>query len=160
MTRHGRSAPGECPSHLESVPVGGGVRLRESTFSGPRPQQFAPSRIDSDDIWDLLAKVTAKHRPEFDTAGAIGRGRTEGRVTPRGNKQITARHFASRSAMSPLSNDHIIGKFKALTNRVTEGTRQDAIVDCVTALDRSSRLDNLTALLAEPVHSPFDLARS
>jgi aconitate decarboxylase len=123
-------------------------------------QQFAPSRIDSDDVWDLLAKVTARHRPDFDDAGPIGRGQTQVRVTLGAGEALTARQFASRSAMSPLSNDDIARKFKAVTSGVIDTARRDAIVDCVTALDGLDRVADVTALLADPVRSPFELTRS
>jgi 2-methylcitrate dehydratase PrpD len=44
-------------------------------------QQFAPARIDRDDVWNLMSRITAHHRREYDTLGAIGRGQTEVRVT-------------------------------------------------------------------------------
>jgi aconitate decarboxylase len=123
-------------------------------------RQFAPDRINSDDIWNLLPKVTATHRPDFDTAGPIGRGQTEVRVTLSNRKELADQRFASQSAMSPMSNDNIVRKFRALTCGVIDVERQDAIVDQVTALDGLDDLAGLTALLADPVCSPFELTAS
>jgi 2-methylcitrate dehydratase PrpD len=38
--------------------------------------QFSPDRIDSDDVWRLIPKITARHDPEFDKGGPLKRGRT------------------------------------------------------------------------------------
>ncbi|AYC32796.1 hypothetical protein D3880_10575 [Pseudomonas cavernae] len=43
-------------------------------------RQFAPQRIDSDDVWDLIPRIRAHHQPEFDKAGSKGRGMTRLRV--------------------------------------------------------------------------------
>jgi 2-methylcitrate dehydratase PrpD len=120
-------------------------------------QQFAPSRIDSDEVWELLPKVTAHHRSEFDEAGPVGRGQTQVRVTLTSGEQLQAQQFASRAAISPLSNDDIIDKFRALTTGITDTTRQTALVDLATTLDRRDNLSELTTILADPVRSPFEL---
>lgn len=120
-------------------------------------QQFSPSRIDSDDVWDLLARVTANHRPEFDESGPIGRGQTEVRVTLISGKQFNGSQFASRSAMRSLGNEEIVQKFKALTVGVVDSTRQGAIVDRIAALDVCVDLADLRSLLTDPVGSVFEL---
>jgi 2-methylcitrate dehydratase PrpD len=119
-------------------------------------QQFSPWRIDSDDVWDLLARVTANHRVEFDASGPVGRGQTEVRVTLRDGEQLSGRQFASRSAMRPLRNEEIVLKFSALTIGVIDSARQDAIIDRIATLEECADLADLTALLVDPVGSVFE----
>jgi aconitate decarboxylase len=120
-------------------------------------QQFSPARLDADDVWDLLAKVTANHRREFDDAGPIGRGQTEVRVTLGAGKQLSGSQFAARSAMRPLENEEIVQKFMALTTGVIDSTRQGAIVERFATLDKCVDLTDLRWLLADPVASVFEI---
>jgi aconitate decarboxylase len=120
-------------------------------------QQFSPSRIDSDDVWDLLARVTANHRAEFDASGPIGRGQTEVRVTLRAGEQLSGSQFASRSAMRPLRNEEIVEKFRALlTVGVIDSVRQVEIIERIATLEECADLADLRALLADPVGSVFE----
>jgi 2-methylcitrate dehydratase PrpD len=120
-------------------------------------QQFSPSRLVSEDVWDLLARVTANHRTDFDDAGPIGRGQTEVRVTLRTGKQLSGSQFASRSAMRPLASEEIVQKFRALTAGVVDSARQRAIVERFATLEECVDLGDLRSLLADPVGSVFEL---
>jgi 2-methylcitrate dehydratase PrpD len=120
-------------------------------------QQFSPSRLDADDVWDLLAKVTANHRSEFDVAGPIGRGQTEVRVTLASGQELNGSQFAARSAMRPLENEEIVEKFRALTVGLIDSKRQGAIVDRFATLDKCVDLTDLRSLLADPVASVFEI---
>jgi len=120
-------------------------------------QQFSPSRLESDDVWNLLARVTANHRSEFDAAGPIGRGQTEVRVSLGTGKQLSGSQFASRSAMRPLGNEEIVQKFRALTADVITSVRQGMIIDLFATLDECVDLNDLESLLADPVLSVFEL---
>jgi len=120
-------------------------------------QQFSPSRLDSDDVWDLLARVTANHRTEFDVSGPMGRGQTEVRVTLRTGKQLGGSRFASRSAIQPLGSEEIVQKFRALTAGVIDSARQGAIVERFATLEECVDLGDLRSLLADPVNSVFEL---
>jgi aconitate decarboxylase len=120
-------------------------------------QQFSPSRLDADDVWDLLARVTANHRAEFDTAGPIGRGQTEVRVDLRKGGQLSGSQFAARSALAPLAREEILRKFWALTAGIVDPARQGAIVNSFATLDHSVDLTDLRSLLADPVGSVFEL---
>lgn len=119
-------------------------------------QQFSPSRIDSDDVWDLLARVKANHRAEFDLAGPIGRGQTEVRVTLRTGKLLSGSQFASRSAIDPLANEEIIEKFLALTAPVVDPDRQHAIIGCIATFEECTDLTELRSLLSDPAISVFE----
>src|SRR5207253_139527 len=37
--------------------------------------QFAPARIDADDVWALLPRIAVRHEPEFDAGGQRARAR-------------------------------------------------------------------------------------
>jgi 2-methylcitrate dehydratase PrpD len=125
-------------------------------------QQFSPERVDSDDVWNLLGKITALHRPEFDEAGALGRGQTEVRIVLNNAETISRSQFAARSALEPMSNSEVVEKFLALTAPVIDIVRQQAIVDCVARLEAHAELHDLRSLLAGPALSPFEqpVARS
>jgi 2-methylcitrate dehydratase PrpD len=119
-------------------------------------QQFSPRRLDSDDVWDLLPRVTARHRLEYDTAGPIGRGQTEVRIALTGGRQLQGSQFAARSAIEPLSREEIVEKFTSLTVGIVEAPRQHAIVDLVTNFEQCPDLIEIRDLLAGSVGSPFD----
>jgi 2-methylcitrate dehydratase PrpD len=118
-------------------------------------QQFSPARIDADDVWDLLARVTANHRAEYDEAGPIGRGQTEVRILLMSGEKLRGEQFASRSAMQPLSNEEIVSKFRSLTAGVVDAARQNGIVARLVSLDECDDLADVRSLLADPVGSAF-----
>jgi aconitate decarboxylase len=121
--------------------------------------QFAPARIDQQDIWDLVPCITAHHRAEYDELGAMGRGQTEVRVILRDGRVLTSAQFAARSVLQPLTNAAVVEKFRRLTSSVVATGRRDALLDVVTSLEDRGSLIELERLLAPVVCSPFDTGR-
>src|SRR5437879_4184001 len=116
--------------------------------------QFTPTRIDADDIWDLIPRITARHREAFD-AHPSGRGQTRVCVRFTDGTTLESYQFAARSILSPLSNADIVSKYRALTEHVLDRDRQDDLHRAIMSIDTSPDLTNLSDLLAAPVTSPF-----
>jgi aconitate decarboxylase len=119
--------------------------------------QYSPARIDSDDVWDLIPRVTAHHQTEFDT-DPLGRGQTRIRVRFTDGQELESYRFAAKSILQPLDAQAIIAKYETLTHRVIDTDRQQDIEHAVLTLDTAPGLTHLTELLAAPVASPFDPA--
>jgi 2-methylcitrate dehydratase PrpD len=118
--------------------------------------QFSPARIDADDVWAVIPRITAHHRAEYDELGGMGRGQTEVRVTMADGTVHASSQFAARSILEPLSGDQIVDKFRHLTDGVVAPDRQDELVALVTTLDQRTDLAPLLALLRPTVSSPFE----
>jgi 2-methylcitrate dehydratase PrpD len=123
---------------------------------GALAQQFSPTRIDADDVWAVLPRVTAHHRAEYDAQGALGRGQTEVRVTMRDGTVHASAQFAARSILEPLTSAAVVEKFRHLTAGVIETERQNRLIEIATTLDRQPDLLELQALLSPIVTSPFE----
>ncbi len=118
-------------------------------------QQFAPERIDRDDVWALIPRIVARHETEFDTGGREGRFRTRLRVIFRDGTELEAARRASRAVEEPLSNAAIVAKYRTLTQGLVDPARQAAIERAIIGLDRLADIDALTRLLAPPVGAAF-----
>ncbi len=118
-------------------------------------QQFAPERIDRDDVWALIPRIVARHETEFDAGGRASRFRTRLRVIFRDGTQLEAARAASRAVEEPLSNAAIVAKYRTLTQGLVDPARQAAIERAIIGLDRLADIDALTRLLAPPVGAAF-----
>ena len=118
-------------------------------------EQFAPSRIDNDDVWTLLPRVSVRHDAEFDKLGIHGRGRTRVAVSFRDGQRIEVNRMASRAVESPQSTAEVAAKFRTLTAPLLDAKRGWAIEQMVLALEDVGDVRELLALLAPPVNSPF-----
>jgi aconitate decarboxylase len=123
-------------------------------------QQFSPDRIDQDDVWDVVPRVTAHHRAEYDELGSMGRGQTEVRITLRDGSVHSSSQFAARSILEPLTNAAVVDKFRLLTSSSVDGPRQDALISAITHLEQHPDLDAMRNLLAPGVRSPFETEQS
>jgi aconitate decarboxylase len=117
--------------------------------------QYAPARIDRDDVWDLIPRITAHHQAGFDTE-PLGRGQTRVRVRFTDGQVLESYQFAARSILEPLGAREVIAKYEALTRRVIDAERQRDLKEAVLTLDAAEDLSRLTGLLAGPVTSPFE----
>jgi 2-methylcitrate dehydratase PrpD len=118
--------------------------------------QFSPSRIDADDVWNVIPRVVAHHRADFDELGPAGRGQTELRLTLNDGTVLSSSQFAARSILEPLSNTAIVEKFRHLTNGLVEPERQDRLIQIVANLDHQTDCTELDVLLRGTVASPFE----
>jgi aconitate decarboxylase len=117
--------------------------------------QFAPTRIDADDVWALIERTTLRHEAAFDERfedgyntrleiGLVdGRTRTSFIDQPRGG------------LLKPLSDDEVVDKFRALTAPLIDPARADEIENMVLGLEQLTDANELVALLAPPVNPIF-----
>ncbi|HTO46178.1 MAG TPA: MmgE/PrpD family protein [Burkholderiales bacterium] len=118
-------------------------------------QQFAPARIDRDDVWALIPRIKASHNPEFDKLGPTGRGRTTMRVRFRDGTVLEGERAGSRAALTPLPAGEIRAKYRTLTAGLVDPARQDAIERAVLSLESVADIRELGALLGPPVGAAF-----
>jgi 2-methylcitrate dehydratase PrpD len=116
-------------------------------------QQFAPQRIDRDDVWQLIPRIEAHHEPAFDKGGAARRVR----LTVQLKDGTTLRHEvdAPRTVGSPLTNQEIQAKYRTLTDGIVDRERQGAIADGILALEKMASTAELARLLGPEVGAPF-----
>jgi 2-methylcitrate dehydratase PrpD len=121
------------------------------------PEQFTPARLDSDDIWSLLDKTTVHLDESLNDAPLTERFRTDLAVTTHSGEVHHARIVAPHGApWDPVTNDELIAKFHALTDRVMDRDRATAIERAVVGLDNLDDVSDLIALLASPVSGALD----
>jgi aconitate decarboxylase len=115
-------------------------------------QQFAPQRINRDDVWALIEKITAHHDPEFDKAG--GRN-TRMTVTLKDGSKLQHLVEVARTMAKPLTNDEVVSKYRTLTDGIVTPQRQADIIDVVLNLESGTDTARLTQLLAPAVEPAF-----
>jgi 2-methylcitrate dehydratase PrpD len=122
----------------------------------PSVPQFSPARINSDDLWDLLARIHVYHDKEIDARGEDGRWGTRLLVTFTDGRteEIEVRH-PKGGAKYPLSNEEIIQKYDRLTSLIMARGHADELRDVVLGLEHCKDISALTRLLSTDVSSPF-----
>jgi aconitate decarboxylase len=118
-------------------------------------QQYAPGRMNRDDIWELIPRIAAHHNAEFDRLGSMGRGQTKLSIRFTDGSRSESSLFAARSVLNSLTRDEIVAKYRSLTENVLEDVRREQIEHAVLGLESAPDLDELLGLLADPVSSPF-----
>ena len=117
------------------------------------PDQFTDRRVDADDVWELLPKVRVHHSEEFDRR----RFATRVTITLRDGVKVVAMVDQPRGGpANPLQNKDIVAKYRALTARVAEPERVEAIERHVLSLDTATDVAELIGLLAAPVRGALD----
>lgn len=119
--------------------------------------QFSPSRVNADDVWDLVERVHARHEPSFDGLPHEKRQMTRLRITFNDGSERVAEIPMSRAAANPLSSEEIIAKYRVLTDGIVEPARQQKILDVTLSIDKVGDLRELLSLLEAPVRNTFDI---
>jgi len=118
--------------------------------------QYTPQRIDSDDVWDMIARITAHHDPAVD-----GRPRQEQLAT---RLEITLRDGQVLRAevpeppgwsRNPMPNDAVVAKFHALTDGLIQDGRREDIVRMVLELEDLQDVAPLFELIERPAAALF-----
>jgi 2-methylcitrate dehydratase PrpD len=121
------------------------------------PEQFTPARLDSDDIWSLIANTSVHLDESLAQADITERFRTDVAVTTRDGAVHTARIPQPHGAPTdPVTNDELVAKFHALADRVTSRARAEAIERAVLGLEDLDDTNFLIDLLAAPVAGALD----
>jgi 2-methylcitrate dehydratase PrpD len=115
--------------------------------------QFAPDRIDADDVWRLIDRTTVTIDPAFDEVYENGYN-TRLRVTTGIGGPLEAFVDHPRGGIvRPLTNADVVEKFRTLTAPLVEPARAEAIEAAVLELDELDDARDLVAVLAPPVNS-------
>src|ERR1700704_6413704 len=126
-----------------------GYALAVATIDGAAMvEQFSPDRIDSDDVWRLIPKITARHNPEFDKGGPLKRGSTQLRVALADGSVLETSRTVPKAVGEPMSNDDVVRKFHTLTDGLLADQRRRDIADAVLALETMPDVAALIELLA------------
>jgi 2-methylcitrate dehydratase PrpD len=121
------------------------------------PEQFTPARLDSDDIWSLIARTSVHLDESLARAAITERFRTDVAVTTHDGTVHHARVAVPHGAPTdPVTNDELVAKFHSLADRVTSRGRADAIERAVLGVDDLDDTDYLIDLLAAPVAGALD----
>jgi aconitate decarboxylase len=116
--------------------------------------QFAPQRIDRDDVWALIPRITAHHDPEFDKGGPGVRA-TRMLVKLKNGQRLERFVAMARTIAKPLSNDEVAKKYRTLTEGLVDAKRQTAIEERVINLEKVTDIAELAALLGPKVGAAF-----
>ncbi|MGA8253342.1 MAG: MmgE/PrpD family protein [Mycobacterium sp.] len=121
------------------------------------PEQFTPGRLDSDDIWSLIAATTVHLDESLAHADITERFRTDVVVTTRdGAVRRACVDVPHGAPTDPVTNEELVAKFHALADRVTSSARAEAIERAVVGLEDLDDVDYLVDLLAAPVAGALD----
>jgi 2-methylcitrate dehydratase PrpD len=121
------------------------------------PEQFTPSRLDSDDIWSLIAATTVHLDESLAHADITEKFRTDVEVTTRDGAVHRASVALPHGAPNdPVTNEELVAKFHALADRVTSRGRAEAIEKAVVGLDTLDDTEYLIDLLGAPVAGALD----
>src|SRR5271156_3960305 len=121
------------------------------------PEQFTPARLDSDDIWSLIAATTVHLDKSLAQADITEKFRTDVAVTTHDGAVHRASVVVPPGAPTdPVTNAELVAKFHALADRVTSPSRAEAIERAVLGLENLDDADYLIDLLAAPVAGALD----
>jgi aconitate decarboxylase len=117
--------------------------------------QFAPQRIDADDVWALIERATLRHEPAFDERFEDGYNT---RLEIALQDDTTRTSFVDQprgGLLKPLGNEEVSEKFRTLTEPLIDNARAREIENMVLALEELPEISDLVALLAPPVNPIF-----
>ncbi len=116
-------------------------------------EQFSKSRVNAEDVWELIGKTKVSEDAGWDTGGAAVY-RTHVSVTlGNGSKAEELVETPLGGRDRPLSGADIEDKFFSLMDGVTDRDRSEKIRDLVLNLDRVTDLKPLLDLLRAPVRN-------
>ena len=118
-------------------------------------RQFAPDRIDRDDVWALIPKIRVRHNEDYDKGGRATRFNMRMAVTMKDGSVREVFLPAPKIVTHPLDRAATIAKFKVITDGIIGGNRQDAIIETTLGMDALPDLGGLTGLLAPVVNPVF-----
>jgi 2-methylcitrate dehydratase PrpD len=121
------------------------------------PPQFSAARLDADDVWDLIGRVSVRLDEGIERGPAAERFSTDLKIIFPNGSELTKRVIQPHGAPAdPVTNDEIVAKYRRLTGTVLPAARRDAIEQAVLHLEQPGDLGNLTDLLAPAVPGVMD----
>lgn len=122
----------------------------------PTVPQFAPSRINRDDVWKVIDRIQTYQDMEIDSRGEQGRWGTRLLVTYTNGKSETIEVSHPKGGEKyPLSNEDIVQKYDKLAALVMPVARANELKAMVLKLEDVKDIAELSRLLAVDVNSPF-----
>ena len=119
-------------------------------------KQFTPSRINSDDVWDLIPRINAHIDKDFDKDTDPSHAlQSRARIRFTDGTELDSYRAAPKAVTPGISNDEIVTKFRNVTDGIIDKDRQARIEQMILDLDKQPSLEGLFELLAPPVKSPF-----
>jgi aconitate decarboxylase len=117
--------------------------------------QFAPERIDGEDVWALIGRTTTRHEAAFDERYEDGYN-TRLEVTLNGGAKRTSFIDHPRGGIQhPLTNTEVIEKFHSLADPLVGAERAREIERAILSLESLDDIGGLTALLAASAEPLF-----
>ncbi|NKQ52487.1 MmgE/PrpD family protein [Amycolatopsis sp. K13G38] len=121
------------------------------------PQQFTEDRLDAEDVWALLDRVDVQLDESIEGGAPQERFATELTITLADgavrHRRIEQPHGGPAD---PVTNDELVGKYRALVGPLVPPARLAAIEKTVLRLDELTDLGELAELLAPPVARVLD----
>ena len=121
------------------------------------PPQFTANRLDADDVWALVDRISVRHDSGIDAGPEQERFATDLCITLDDGtglrRSLTQPHGGPAD---PVTNAEIVDKFRHLTAPCVTPGRLDAVQNAVLGLDHADDLDHLIDLLAPPVLGVLD----
>jgi 2-methylcitrate dehydratase PrpD len=119
--------------------------------------QFSKSRINRDDVWNLIDRTLTHHEKAYDHLPVDEKLTTQVRLTLKDGTTQSAKVVHPRGTGDRnLTNSEIVDKYTKLTSRTISPERQAAIEKTVLNIDTLDDIAQLTALLTPAVKSPLD----
>ena len=119
--------------------------------------QFSEKRINSDDVWSLIARTQTHHEEAYDHLPVDDRLTTRVRLTMK-DRSIRERVVAHPRGTGDnvLTDADIVAKYRSLTASVIAADRQAAIEKTVLAMESLDDISQLTSLLTPTVRPALD----
>jgi aconitate decarboxylase len=117
--------------------------------------QFAPSRIDADDVWALIERTTLCHEPAFDGRLEDGYNTRVELTTGDGRERVALVEHPRGGLTRPLGNDEVVEKFRELTAPLIGRERARAVEASVLGIQELEDVGELLSLLAPAVEPIF-----
>ena len=117
--------------------------------------QFAPDRIDADDVWALIDVTSPRHEPKFDERAEDGYN-TRLEVTLGDGRTLTTLVEQPRGGLlAPLKNQEVVAKFHALADPLVGADHAARIERAVLGLESAETIEPLADLLGVPARPLF-----
>lgn len=115
--------------------------------------QFAPARIDADDVWALIPRITAHEDPSFDV-DPKHKMSTRLVVTLKDGRTIHGSRVLPDTIGKPLDHLGVVEKYRTLVSPIVDADRMAGIERVIDDLEHRS-LSELITLLAPSVRPLF-----
>jgi len=116
--------------------------------------QFAESRINSDDVWQLIERIEVYHEKSFDASREVGYT-SKVQIQFRNGETLEHSVALPTGVKPPLSREQLLAKFKKLTAKVIDAKRRDEIINLVLSLETVPDIKQLISILSPEVRSPI-----